>query len=83
MASLRIERVMLGKAMVAQTKPQERKKEESERFRKKRDQIKFTAYIQQGVANLPETKSRNFPCAAQKSHLRHVGTHAPTSSTYF
>ena len=26
-------------------------------------------------ANLSETKSRNFPCAAEKSHTRHVSTH--------
>ena len=30
-----------GKAMVAYTKPQQRKKEESERLRGERDQIKF------------------------------------------
>ena len=32
---------MLGKAMVAYIKPQQRKKEESERLRGERDQIKF------------------------------------------
>ena len=29
-----------------------------------------------GVANLSERKSRNFPCAAAKSDMKHVGTHA-------
>ena len=28
------------------------------------------------MANLSETISHNLPCAAAKSHLRHVGTHA-------
>ena len=33
-----------GRAMVAYTKPQQRKKEESERLRGERDQIKFIAH---------------------------------------
>ena len=36
-----------------------------------------------GVANLSEAKSHNFSCAAAKSHMRHVGTHAQKSSVYF
>ena len=32
---------MLGKAMVTYTKPQQKKKEESERLRGEKDQIKF------------------------------------------
>ena len=33
------------------------------------------ALDQPGVANPSETKSHNFPCAAAKSQMRHVGTH--------
>ena len=40
-------------------------------------------YSRAGVANLSETKSHNFPCAAAKSHMRHMGTHAQKSSVYF
>ena len=39
--------------------------------------------LRAGVPNLSETKSHNFPCAAAKSHMRHVGTNVQKSSVYF